>query len=677
MSSDLAVDPASAAPPAVPPLSLLDGVELSPSSERDFALPVIVSRLGSVQVAWGPTGIQQWVMAPTGMASTIGRLYRMTDGRAEPVAWPGTSYRWRPFQVERRHPVVDATTTLDADQPCVVESLTFNDGGTFGLLFGGLCRTWHFDSYWNLPSDDVPQYNARWEDERVVLDDNKTYGRAEIGFSRKPARVRAFASVDDLRSGVETVGRGRFVLVEFDLGAGERLEWRGVQGTAERLPVEVATAAGSGRNLRDYWESVWRDAFTPGNRTFSGHLPTGPTDPELARLYAMGVYALLCARRENQPPTRRDLVATGGQAISTGSADPMPVAYVYGGTEGASTTCFYWEIMLQAPLLARLDPAVLRQLLERALRNGTDRAWGFDTRTGRPAGVWYGANEGAVFASAVDYLRHTGDLAWLDTDCGGRSVREALLDLVDRHTAADVDGLRDYGTAENLLECVGTYEGKVAAFNAQAVWMHRRAAELLAPERAAELLERAQVTSDAVRRLMTPGGWFVCRTKTGDVEVKTSLDFVYVGRYLAEDLTADEKARMTGFFVSELETTDWMRALALSDANAMDPSLPAFQRYRADHQATGSYDGWPALSAAVRWTFGDRDRTLSWLRRIAATTAEGPFGQARLAEPAPTDTAVDWPSRARKASFFNGNAYLESCGCAFAHVLLDTIAPAR
>jgi hypothetical protein len=172
---------------------------------------------------------------------------------------------------------------------------------------------------------------------------------------------------------------------------------------------------------------------------------------------------------------------------------------------------------------------------------------------------------------------------------------------------------------------------------------------------------------------------------------------------MTQDLPEDVKRSMVEFLQRELLTEDWLYALAPSDADALTQTLPDFQTYRADHQATGSYDGWPARAASVLLRFGRRDVAIPWLLRLQELTREGPFGQAHFIHERHEDTeartheseaaeagqrspyrpgeapatplaAVNgFPSRTRKSSFFNGNCYFESAGCGFASMILEDL----
>lgn len=647
------------------PLSTLAGDWLTPDREEDFALPVVQNFLGSVQATWGPTGIQNWVMPPTGLPTPTGRLYRVDDsGRPAPIDPDDTSYRVFPWEIRRRHRLVSARTRLHAGDVAVTERLTFHQPGRYALVFGGLCRTWSFTDYWNLPPEDVPQLNVSADGHTVVIGDNKTFGRARV-FLPAGVEIQIFDNVDAFLLGRSGSSTGRLAAVMVDVEAGTEVAWTAVQGTEPDIAPR-----GDDSDAEEAWTRVWAAAFTPGNECFSGALPALRFgDDALDRLYYMGILALLHGRRTPADAGERARFATGGQAIWASDLAPLTTAYTTGATEGAATTSFLWELHLVAPLLARLDPVVLRQQLEAFMAAGTDRNWGIDILTGRGVGMWYGINDGAMITAAAAYLSATGHDDWLEHRVGEQTVRAHLLAHVHRHEQLAGDEiLADYGEAHHVLECVGSYEHRVGSFNALAAWSYRFAATVLDPANHDRHIARAQSIEHAVLDLFTDGV-FKCRTPAGDRVVRTCLDFMYVGRYLHDRLSAGQKAKMLRFFTGELETRDWMRALSPADEDSLTTALPSFQTYRADHQSTGAYDGWPGLSADVRLRFGDTEATIDWLRRISGVTREGPFGQAHWVGIAGRDP--DGP--ARKASFFNGNCYLLVSGCTLSATLLDHV----
>jgi hypothetical protein len=620
-------------------LDELAGDWLSPQREEDFSLPAITNFRGVVQAAWDVSGIQNWICAPTGMATPTGLLFHTENGRTR--RFPRTvEYRWKAYEIERRGAGVHSTLRMPEGRAAVIERLRFDRPMRIHLAFGGLPRVWRFTDYWNIPPEDVPMLNVVCRGDRFVIDDTKTFGMAEFVV---PGRLRVYSDLCAWLDGEPPVERGRLGVATLDIRAGDEVEWYGLQGCEPGAPLKTDEAWDA---ARDHWDRTWGAAFTAGNSEFSGHLPQRLGD--LERLYDMSVLSLLMTRRLLPEVSSRAGVATGGQCIWNEEPRPLPRAYVVGGPEGAPTTCFLWELEFQAPILARLDPAVLREQMEAFMRVDLHHHWGVETVSGRGAGMGYGVNPGAFLSAVSDYVRITGDRAW------------AMGHLDYLRTCARPE-LTDYGHYQHILECVSTYEHTIAAFNALNVAGLRFLGELTGED------GYARAAAELAGKVLSlyEGGPFACRQPDGSRRiVKTILDFVYVGRCMTGDLPDGVRQGMVEFFRGELQTEDWLYALAPSDPNALTKELPWFQTFRADHQATGSYDGWPARAASVLARFGRRDEALAWLRRIERVTCEGPFGQAHFIH----------PGGAQKASFFNGNMYLETAGCAYAATILDDLA---
>lgn len=628
---------------------------LRPRREEDFSLPAITNFRAVVQAAWDVCGIQNWISAPTGMATPTALLFVTRDGGAGVIRrFPRTiDFRWKAYEIERRADGVSTTLRMMAGRPergslggerggggGVIERIRFDRAMQAHLVFMGLPRVWRFTDYWNLPPEDVPMLNVRLEGNRFVLEDTKTFGRAEFC---APGRHRVYSDLSAWLDGDEPVepgGRGRIGVATLDVRPGDEVTWYALQGCEPCAGVDVDRAWESGR---EEWTRTWNAAFTSGNTEFSGHLPA--RRGRLERLYDMSVLTLLMTRRFLPPLSDRAGVATGGQCIWNEQPHPLPVSYIIGGPEGAPTTSFLWEMEFQAPVLARLDPAVLRDQLDAFMRVDLHHHWGVETVSGRGAGMGYGINAGAFLSCVRDYVRITGDRDW------------AISRLPYLRTCARPE-LTDYGHYQHILECVSSYEHTIASFNALNVKGLRFLADLTGEPEYARAADRL-----AARVLdLYAGGPFACLQPDGSRRVvKTILDFVYVGRSMEADLPREVKEGMVEFFRSELQTEDWLYALSPRDPNALTPDLPSFQTFRADHQATGSYDGWPAHAASVLARFGHHEAALDWLARVERLTHEGPFGQAHYIH----------PDGARKASFFNGNMYLEAAGCGFTATLLD------
>ena len=617
-------------------LDQLASAWLRPRSEEDFSLPTITGPQGVVQAAWDVSGIQNWTCAPTGMATPTALLFVTEGGSIR--RFPRTiEYRWKAYEIERRGEGVSSVLRMVAGRPGVIERLRFARAMRVHLVFTGLPRVWRFTDYWNLPPEDVPMLNVSHRGDRFILEDTKTFGRAEFV---APGACRVWADMCSWLDGEEPVDRGRIGVATIDVAPGDEVSWYGLQGCEPCGEIDIAREWDSGRAE---WERLWRSAFTPGNPDFSGHLP--PRHGDLERLYDMSVLTLLMTRRILPALSERAGVATGGQCIWNEEPRPLERAYVVGGPEGAPTTSFLWELIFQAPMLARLDPAVLRAQMEAFLRVDLHNSWGVETVSGRGAGMGYGINAGGFLSCVADYVRITGDRAW-------------ALGHLDELRACARPELTDYGHYQHILECVSSYEHTIASFNALNVAGLRFLGDLTGET------PYARAADDLARQVIDlfAGGPFACLQPDGSRRaVRTILDFVYVGRSMWRELSPQIRDAMVEFFRSELQTADWLYALSPRDPNALTPALPSFQTFRADHQATGAYDGWPALAASVLARFGRQEEALAWLRRLERLTDEGPFGQAHFIHPDGT----------RKASFFNGNMYFAAAGCGYAATLLD------
>ena len=405
------------------------------------------------------------------------------------------------------------------------------------------------------------------------------------------------------------------------------------------------------------WEQRWADAFTPGNHHFSGDLPALVTDnAALKRNYYMGILTMLELERTQFPVHPRSFITSG---------------------ERAPGTQFYWDASMQTTVWALLEPAGMKATLRRWLvQNPRSEAVIYLTRTnGFDAEVHdhitgYAFNACTIFKTALDYLRVTGDTAFLDEKLeDGKTVLQRMDKMAtDWKTLVHHDSpLADYGENRNLLECAPAYIGRVASCNAQNVWMMRQDAVLQGLEgkaaRARELREDAKHLLPAVLSLYKSGDgvWYGLHNDGQRVELRHCVDYIYVGNALAGDLTPGMRHQMTDFVQRELLTRDWMRAMSLQDAAAAISDRP-------DHGPMGAYDGWPALTVGTMWRLGFPGAAFDFYCRTAEVTQEGPFAQAREFY-GPQRDQYDAPVRIAER-----DGCMKECisGVAFADVVINT-----
>jgi hypothetical protein len=192
---------------------------------------------------------------------------------------------------------------------------------------------------------------------------------------------------------------------------------------------------------------------------------------------------------------------------------------------------------------------------------------------------------------------------------------------------APTDTLADYGEAQNLLECVPTYIGKVPSFNAADVWMMREFAGILQtvgePDEAGQMLAEADAMAKAVMTLYVPGTgvWMSLHLDGSRVEMRHCYDFATVGRFMAGDLSANVRGEMVSFVKHELLAEKWMRAQSMLD-------LAAGVSDRPDHGSMGAYDAWPAVTVDAMCALGYWEDAIPFLRRTQAAIYEGVYAQA-------------------------------------------------
>lgn len=365
----------------------------------------------------------------------------------------------------------------------------------------------------------------------------------------------------------------------------------------------------------DEWNEEFKAVFTPNNNRYSGYLPTlVTTDESVKRLYHSAVMSAVYFKR-----------TTPHSVYGTTYVTLMPRYW--------ETTTFLWDISLSAMLLSMLDPAVLKRMMETWMTLDVYKHFGTEYLTGAGVGPWYSVNDYAMSRMAKEYLRWTGDKAWLDKTVGGKKVFDHLIDYAEHWRALDTNkhGLADYGGVTNLLEAVSSYVHEVAGLNAANVFNLRFAAELLdqtgQKDKAAAFRAEAVALGKRVNELYVDGkGIWRCKLPDGSFnEVHHCYDFGTTLITIGDLMTQKQKTEMVGFFKRELKTPAWMRALSTRD-------LDVTFSIRPDHQWTGAYTAWPALALSGLFVAGEIDTAYDWMKGLAKTTQQGPLAQANFTE---------------------------------------------
>ena len=294
------------------------------------------------------------------------------------------------------------------------------------------------------------------------------------------------------------------------------------------------------------WEERWQATFTPGNKHFSGHLPTLLTsDAKIRRVYYEGVLAsqLLC--RTNLPVSKR--------------------VFVTGGPRWATTLMYFWDTGMWAETWAMLEPVTMKEHLARWLAMDIHRCYALDYVSGSGEGLWYAANDWSVFRCVEAYLDVTGDKAFLRRTVAGKTVLEHLTRLATAYLRlAPKDQLADYGENHNLLECAASL-CSLRPLTQRRECLHaspRRNSSTQPTKRPApQTCAQAEKVLAKVLALYSPseGTWNALDLNGKRVPLRHCFDYILIGQALEKDLSAKMKREMTAFVENELVTSTWMR----------------------------------------------------------------------------------------------------------------------
>ncbi len=429
------------------------------------------------------------------------------------------------------------------------------------------------------------------------------------------ATVFAFATKPD---SLTTDGHLGVAAWEYELAPGETktIEYVMAYGEGDQIKVDAGRWADQFDKTFDSAKGLWAqryaEVFTPHNGFFEGNLPVLQTeDPALRRNYYMGVVTMLLMLRDQLPYSSRVFVA--------------------GGPRYGASVEFIWDTGMMDTMFAQLEPAVMRDYVIKTLQWDLENYLAFDYYGNRAFGYRYVANYPMLFRITANYLRVTGDRAFLEQKLGNETVLQHLDGLAlhyQQYLMTDGSGLADFGgNPWHFLECVPTYIHATAGFNAAYVSMLRDMADLYDFLGNHKLADQRRAAADKLVKAIYPQlyvagkGFWQSRYPDGrQFDMRHCLDFQFVAQGIGDDLTPAVRKEMRHFVDQELLMKNWMRAQSLQDPAAEQSDRP-------DHGPMGAYSGWPPETTDGLCHLGDWQDALDFYRRCEAATHEGAFSQ--------------------------------------------------
>ena len=613
----------------IPDTKYFESDELKHDFNSHFNPPGLTNFCGVVQVDNDLTGIRGLNFPPfgTSLNRTCG-LY--IDGRYFPSFKTSVLFKWRPDRITRKADVngikYKSKTMIIPDQNAVVIELTLHNTLATDVdkeiklqMNGGVTKNTADWANWIPPMENG---NSQTFDK----------GRNSILFSSKIGDAHLLQGLDCFVDEINRFGiikkisvpSGKKVKIFYFAVLGEKVAK--VQAIFDLLKSRKESLLNENRN---YWDNEIKSVFDMDNPTYSGSLPILITgNKSIEKLYHMGIMGVIYFRRDNP-------ISSMGRAYDT----LMPRYW--------QTVTFIWDYYLSGMVHSLLDPQVMKKYLEKWMKMDIHTCFGSEYISGKPVGPWYAINDHAMVMMIKEYLDWSGDFQWLDSMPDGRKTVLKFLEYYTNQYKEFLtkNGLADYGGINNLLECVSTYVHEVGSLNAANIANLIYIQELFSftGEKKKSIQAGADIESlfNSMKDLYVQGkGYWRTRQPDGSYyDVKHAYDFFTIINTIGKKLDDKQKNEMVEFFLTELKTDKWMRALSESDENAMFSVRP-------DHQWNGAYPAWPSQSLMALINAGKSDIALNWIDTLVETANQGPFGQAHFSE-----TIMDLDSGgARKSS---------------------------
>lgn len=211
--------------------------------------------------------------------------------------------------------------------------------------------------------------------------------------------------------------------------------------------------------------------------------------------------------------------------------------YATGSVKGGCYKNYLWNYGAVSEVLPLFDPEADKAHILQFIRSGgLYNGHSFDPVTGEGTGSWYPVNQSLIIKLTYDYVRNTGDRAFLKEEVSdGQTVLQHLirnaLHLTDKSRP---EKLVDYGPRGDHLELRRefTYNHIIPDLNGLRYKNYERVAELckLAGDEQPYLMERARAVKRLLKKqLWNPGlKWFEYADDAGHKDVRYTIQMFYL-----------------------------------------------------------------------------------------------------------------------------------------------------
>jgi len=519
------------------------------------------------------------------------------------------------------------------------------------------------------------KYSAAMKNGTLVISDSETEAVTAFRVSPGPDSHTVMNS-GGTAQWTRTLQPGQNITLTWVMSYGDR-----EAEVTDRAVSLISTFDSTFMDVNKVWEERWHALFDPSGDLVSGTFPVLETEDEkLKKVYYTGPLTLLYMMHTNLP--QHDMVyLTGGPrwgasitffwditewATLWAVTDPEMMkehlsAWIlidpsmhygkdnFGGKGvGNGYSANYWALfqMIRNYVTVTRDFAFLEQEIDgKTVLQHLDN-YALNWKNLSP--FRQGQSENELYD-----LADFGDDEWNLLECvptykhivpsfnaGYAWMMRELADLYE-YTGLKGEGANERGAEKegvktteriNTTEGMNTTEGvKATGEVSEAMARNQEAAPAADPssgpaESQAERAEYLRKEADAmIERILDlyagDGGWYSLYPGGKKIEVRHCLDFMFLGRYIPEDIPGEIRTEMMDFLYEELMTDTWMRAQSLEDEAADHSDRP-------DHGPLGAFDGWPAGTMDALTQMGYPGKALDFYRAIEPVTYEGCWAQA-------------------------------------------------